>query len=114
MMVTYDGRVAMCCSDWGAMHPIGYISNECFKDEDGDKKLVIDRINNNKKGFELMKNVKLPPKFNNPSKNVQTLSEIWTGSEVERVRRFHGEGKLHKVTICKDCTFKDTYNWIGE
>jgi MoaA/NifB/PqqE/SkfB family radical SAM enzyme len=112
MMVTYDGRVAMCCSDWGAMHPIGYISSDSFEDEDADKKLVLSKINDKKKGFELMQNVKFPPKFNKPNKIIQTLSEIWIGSEVEKVRRFHEEGNMNQIAICKGCTFKDTYNWI--
>jgi len=112
MMVTYDGRVAMCCTDWGAMHPIGYITSDSFEDEDADKKLVLSRINEKKKGFELMQSVKMPPKFNKPKKIVQTLSRIWTGAEVERVRKLHGEGKVDEVSICRDCTFKDTYNWI--
>ena len=25
MLVTYDGRVSMCCYDWGSMHPVGYV-----------------------------------------------------------------------------------------
>ena len=113
MMVTYDGRVAMCCTDWGAMHPIGYVANNSFEDEDSDKRLVLNRINSKKKGFDLMQNVKMPPKFNKPNKVIQTLSEIWIGTEVERVRKLHGEGKVNDVVICKGCTFKDTYNWIS-
>jgi MoaA/NifB/PqqE/SkfB family radical SAM enzyme len=113
MLVTYDGRVAMCCTDWGAMHPVGYIANDCFDDEDADKRLVLDRINNNKKGFELMNNVKIPPKFNSPKKNISTLSEIWEGLEMESVRNLHKKGRINNVGICKECTFKDTYNWIS-
>jgi superfamily II helicase len=96
------------------MHPIGYISNASFEDEDADKRLVLDRINDNRKGFELMQKVVMPPKFNKPKKMIQSLSEIWTGSEVENVRRSHGEGNVNQVAICKGCTFKDTYNWISE
>ena len=113
MFVTYDGRVAMCCEDWGAMHPIGYVSNDSFKDEDADKNLVLDRINSGRKGFELMSEAILPPKHNKPKKVVQTLSEIWTGHEVETVRRAHGDNKANEISICKNCTFKDTYNWVS-
>jgi MoaA/NifB/PqqE/SkfB family radical SAM enzyme len=113
MFVTYDGRVAMCCEDWGAMHPIGYVSNDSFKDEDADKNLVLDRINSGRKGFELMSEAILPPKHNKPKKVVQTLSEIWTGHEVETVRRAHGNNKANEISICKNCTFKDTYNWVS-
>ena len=113
MFVTYDGRVAMCCEDWGAMHPIGYVSDESFKDEDADKKLVLDRIDSGRKGFELMSDVIMPPKHNNPKKIIQSLSQIWTGYEVEQVRRAHGENKANEISICKNCTFKDTYNWVS-
>ena len=103
----------MCCEDWGAMHPIGYVSNDSFKDEDADKNLVLDRINSGRKGFELMSEAILPPKHNKPKKVVQTLSEIWTGHEVETVRRAHGDNKANEISICKNCTFKDTYNWVS-
>ena len=53
----------------------------------------------------------MPPKFNQPKKVVQTLKEIWTGSEMMRVRRAHGKGNLESINICKKCSFKDTYNW---
>jgi len=94
IMVTYDGRAAMCCFDWGAMHPVGYVSSKCFSDEDADKRLILERIKNKRKGFSLMKNVVMPPKFNQPKKNIQTLKDIWTGKEMERVRKAHGAGKV--------------------
>ena len=114
MFVTYDGRVAMCCEDWGAMHPIGYVSNESFDDEDADKKLVLDRIESGRKGFELMNEAIMPPKHNQPKKIVQTLSEIWIGHEVSKIREAHGNDKANEISICKNCTFKDTYNWVSE
>ncbi len=112
MLVTYDGRVAMCCNDWGAMHPIGYVADNSFFDEDADKRLILDRVKEKKRGFELMQEVSLPPKFNKPVKKVETLSQIWTGKEVEKVRCAHGTGNVEEVNICKKCTFKDTYNWV--
>ena len=114
IMVTYDGRAAMCCFDWGAMHPVGYVSSKCFSDEDADKRLILERIKNKRKGFSLMKNVVMPPKFNQPKKNIQTLKDIWTGKEMERVRKAHGAGKVESIKICEKCTFKDTYSWIDE
>jgi len=113
MFVTYDGRVAMCCEDWGAMHPIGYVSDDSFSDEDADKQLVLNRIKSGRKGFELMQDVILPPKYNQPVKKVQTLAEIWTGNDVTKVREAHGNNKANEISICKNCTFKDTYSWIS-
>ena len=112
MLVTYDGRVAMCCYDWGAMHPIGYVSDDCFKDEDADKKLVMQRISDKRKGFDLLSEVAIPPKFNQPIKKIQTLKDIWIGEEVEKVRKTHACGQVDQVDICKKCPFKDTYNWV--
>ena len=40
MMVTYDGRVGMCCMDWGAKHNLGYLSDKGFNHKDEEKKLL--------------------------------------------------------------------------
>ena len=34
MLVTYDGRVGMCCHDWGAQHAVGYASEEAYTSQD--------------------------------------------------------------------------------
>ena len=62
LMVTYSGRVGMCCHDWGARHGIGYLSEEAFKEEDA-KQDVVNKINKNQKGFQLLKNAINPKKF---------------------------------------------------
>ena len=67
LLVTYEGRVAMCCFDWGALYPVGYTNSHAFNnDTDYDK--VMENVNNNKKGFELLKNIKRYKNFNNPKK----------------------------------------------
>ena len=30
-MITFDGRVAMCCHDWGAQHCLGFIDKRAFE-----------------------------------------------------------------------------------
>ena len=110
-MVTYDGRVAMCCFDWGAMHTIGYVDDMSFKDLDQDKKDVLNKVENKHKGFELMSFIKMPPKFNVPEKKVSTLIEIWTGKELEKVHQKHAMNLVNDIKICKGCSFKDTYEW---
>ena len=30
MMVTYDGKVGMCCNDWGAQYNLGYLNELGF------------------------------------------------------------------------------------
>ncbi len=110
MLITYDGRVSMCCYDWGSMHPIGYVSNDTFKDDEKDYKDVLDKSQKKKKGFEMM-NLELPPKFNSPERKIETISEIWNGYEIEKVRQLHLKKKVNDVTICKKCPFKETYEW---
>ena len=110
MLVTYDGRVSMCCYDWGSMHPIGFVSDDTFHDDEKDYKDVIDKSKKNKKGFEMM-NLELPAKYNLPVKSVQTIKEIWNGQEIEKVRQLHLKKKVNDVKICKKCPFKETYDW---
>ena len=75
MMVTYEGRVGMCCYDWGAAHPVGYLKHEAYQNEAVYDKIV-ERSNNGDKGFELLSNVKKSKIFNKPSEKIQTLSMI--------------------------------------
>ena len=110
LMVTYDGRVGMCCHDWGAQHGIGFVDQKAFN----NKKTVLDidnKIKNKKKGFELLFNAKKPMSFNEPEHKVESLKEIWTGNELNKVRRSHYNQKVDEVPVCKGCTFKDTYEW---
>jgi MoaA/NifB/PqqE/SkfB family radical SAM enzyme len=113
LMVTYDGRVSMCCYDWGSMHPVGFISDKPFGDPHKDKYIVIKSINESKKGFDLMSGVKLPPVFNKPLEKISSLKDIWNGMEINKVRQSHIEGNIDKIEVCKGCSFKDTYEWIN-
>jgi len=110
LMITYNGRVGMCCHDWGAQHGIGYVSKDAF-DEDKKFNEVLDRIKVKKKGFELMPNAKLPTKFNEPEKTVNKIEHIWRGKELNNVRSAHENDKVNSIEVCKNCTFKDTYDW---
>ena len=40
LMVTYDGKVGMCCLDWGAKHNLGYLSNKGFTSKIEEKKII--------------------------------------------------------------------------
>jgi MoaA/NifB/PqqE/SkfB family radical SAM enzyme len=110
LMITYDGRVGMCCHDWGAQHGIGFIDEKAFD----NSKIVSDlekKIKERKKGFELLNNAVKPKSFNEPVKKVQTLEQIWGGEELNKVRKDHYNRKVNSVDVCKECTFKDTYSW---
>jgi len=110
LMITYDGRVAMCCLDWGAQHCLGYIDKSAF---DIDKTIndLEKKIKSNKKGFELLKDAERPKKFKEPSKRLTTLKEIWGGDELNEIRQIHKKKKLNDIAICKNCDFTDTYEW---
>ena len=110
MLVTYDGRVSMCCYDWGSMHPVGYVDSLAINTGDKEFEKVKKQADEKKKGFELM-NLEIPKKFNDPEKKISTLKEIWNGIEINKVREMHLNNKLEEVTICKKCPFKDTYSW---
>ena len=110
LMVTYSGRVGMCCHDWGASHGIGFLSEDAHQEEE-HKKAVVEKIKNNQKGFELLKEAKKLKNFNEPSSKIQSLEGIWNGQELKKVRNKHMDFKIDEVPICKNCTFKDTYNW---
>lgn len=110
LMITYDGRVAMCCMDWGAQHCIGYIDNRAIDYEKTIKDLK-DKIEKNKFGFELLKKAKLPSKYNEPKFQIKKIIEIWNGDEINKVRVNHAKKNINKINICKKCDFKDTYEW---
>jgi len=111
LMLTFDGRVGMCCHDWGAQHGVGFVDSMAF-DQSKLTNEVQKKINNNSKGFELLKNAKKPKNYNEPSHKVESLNDIWNGKEISKVRIDHLNGNVNKVDVCKDCTFKDTYDWI--
>ena len=110
LMVSYDGSVSMCCYDWGSMHPVGYVDDLVFRLGDGEYAKVRKKADSKLRGFEMMK-LKMPPRYNKPEKVVQTLSEIWVGNEIDKVRHSHVQGHLEDVAICRICPFKETYQW---
>ena len=101
----------MCCYDWGATYPVGY-TNEKALNNLNDYQNILDNVKNDKKGFELLKSVKMPKQYNNPEKKISTLFEIWHGKETNKVRDKHIENKGEEINICKNCSFKDVYEWI--
>lgn len=110
LMITYDGRVAMCCMDWGAQHCIGYVDKSGYNIKKTLDDLK-DKIDKNKKGFELLKNAKYPSNHNSPEKKVENLNQIWFGKEINKIRNLHKKTNLDSINICKKCDFTDTYKW---
>lgn len=112
LMVTYDGRVSMCCYDWGSMYTVGYVSDKCFNDINYDKYSVLNSIKKQKKAFKDLNRAVMPPQLNLPKMEVKSLVEIWNGEEISEVRLKHALGHSDDINICSSCTFKDTYDWI--
>jgi MoaA/NifB/PqqE/SkfB family radical SAM enzyme len=111
LLVTYDGRAGMCCYDWGAQHPVGYADKLAIELGENEYSRVLERAKAGAKGFIPLKAVGMPRHYNTPASVVQSLSEIWTGSEIDAVRTAHVEGRGGDVAICKTCPFKETYRW---
>lgn len=112
LMITYDGRVGMCCYDWGSKHPVGFVDDSSFAQPDAPYEDIILRVKNDDKGFELLKDVKMPKTYNYPKTEVSTIKELWVGSEINKVRELHQNGRVDDVNICNGCTFKDTFHWV--
>ncbi len=110
LMVTYNGKVGMCCVDWGATHNLGYVNESGYASKKDEEK-IIESVKKNKKGFELLANVKMPKEFNSPEKKLNNLKELWDGDELNKVRKAHLEIKPEEIEICKNCQNKDTYAW---
>jgi MoaA/NifB/PqqE/SkfB family radical SAM enzyme len=110
LMVTYDGKVGMCCHDWGAQHCVGFLDEKAFN-EDNELAKLEKSILENKKGFELLKKTRMPNKFNIPDKKISDLEKIWNGEELSRIRTCHSQNKVSGLDVCLKCTFKDTYDW---
>ena len=110
LLITYDGRVSMCCYDWGAMHPVGYVSELGLKLNNKHYEEVKENILNKKKGFDMML-PEIPKIYSYPEKKVQSLAEIWNGKEINKIREAHINNDYSKNEICKKCTFKETFSW---
>ena len=49
----------------------------------------------------------------NHYKKIETLNEIWTGKEINKIRNLHKKKDLDSIPICRNCDFtKDTYSWV--
>ncbi len=110
VLTTYDGKVGMCCYDWGATHTVGYLDPLGIKNGHKEYKSVKDKADNKTKGFQMM-NLELPKKNNLPSPETLTIKEIWHGKDINEVREAHIKNKAENIPICKKCPFKETYKW---
>ena len=110
VLSTYDGKVGMCCYDWGATHTVGYLDKLGIANGNEEYLKVKKKADNKEKGFEMMK-LKMPKSYNSPKKVVKSLKDIWFGDEINKVRKAHINNKVENINICKACPFKETYKW---
>jgi len=113
LMISYDGRVSMCCYDWGISYPVGYVDDRAFQNDDRDSLDVIEKARKKSKGYELLENVRMPERHILIPQKIQTLDEIWNGDVINHLRKMHLENRVSDVPVCRRCTFKDTYTWIN-
>ena len=111
MLVTYDGRVGMCCYDWGAKHPVGYVSSYAWEKGKKDLQKTMELAGSGTKSYERLNNIQYPVIYNGPEHHIEGLREIWEGAEISRVREAHARNCHEEIEICKCCLFKDTYQW---
>lgn len=111
VLVTYDGRVGMCCYDWGAKHPVGYVSEKAWITGTKDIEKTASLIKSESPSFSLLKNAAVPRVYNEPALKKEPLAKIWEGNEINEVREAHCQGKHADIEICGSCPFKDTYQW---
>ena len=110
ILSTYDGKIGMCCYDWGATHTVGYVDNLGIINGDKEYLEVKKKADKKTKGFEMMK-LDMPKKNNMPEKKVEQIDEIWHGEEINKVRKAQLDGTVSNINICKSCPFKETYKW---
>ena len=113
MLVTYDGRVSMCCYDWGSQYPIGYVDTQAIETGEREYEKILEKVATGAKGFEMMSGAVMPEKMNEPEPVVRTLREIWHGADITHVRRKHVCGEGGTVSACRRCTFRETYAWLA-
>lgn len=111
LLVTYDGRVAMCCYDWGAQHPVGYVDALALELKESETDAVLSKAREGAKGFAIMDRVEAPRVYHRPPPVVRTLADIWHGTDIDAVRRHHIEGSADELEVCRTCQFKETFHW---
>jgi len=59
-----------------------------------------------------LSNIKIPKDYNNPEKKISSLSDLWYGGEIDKIRKKHISNQSEEIEICKNCTTKDIFDWV--
>ena len=69
------------------------------------------KVQNKENGFELLKDIKLKYLM---IQKVSTLSKIWNGENLNKVRNNHINNRVDQIQICKGCNSRDTFEWVNK
>ncbi len=112
LVVTYDGRVHMCCYDWAGAHTIGFLAEQAFDQTKKDVQTVMNKARRAARGYEGLSDVAAPhPEFE-PARRITPLADIWNSDHLNRIRSKHVTGRIDALPLCRNCNFRDTYTWI--
>lgn len=110
LLITYDGRVSMCCYDWGAKHTIACLK-DLPRDPNYDKDEPMEKSKNSSRSFKNLQSIELPKQYVKFPNKAMSLKQAWNSKTIQTVRRLHTCGKVDALDICSNCSFKDTYDW---
>ena len=65
-----------------------------------------------RKTTKINKNAIKPKELNSPDKKIKNLKELWNSKELNNIRSLHKQNRNDEIEICKNCSFKDTYDWV--
>ena len=102
LVITYDGRVHMCCYDWAGAHTIGFVDERAYTSGDHALKEAVARSSTVSAVSE---------RIFEPEYKVQHLNDIWNSDHLQSIRHTHCQGTIQQLAPCRDCNFRDTYTW---
>ena len=54
LLITYDGKVSMCCYDWGVEHSVGFVDDLAINNGTIEYDKILEKSQKKVKSFELM------------------------------------------------------------
>ncbi|MFQ5713591.1 MAG: radical SAM/SPASM domain-containing protein [Candidatus Scalinduaceae bacterium] len=111
LLVSYDGRVSMCCYDWENNYVVGLVCDRAIKNGNKDYVTVLNKANKGSKGYEKMRNISMTERCETIPKEIKTLKQIWDSPTLNNIREKHVTGRVNTVQVCKNCNNKETFKW---
>jgi len=111
LIVTYDGRVHMCCYDWAGEHTIGFLTEAAFSRGRRDIEEVMRKTEEKAKGYDMLGPLSVPVASYEAEHRVSDLASLWQSPHLQEIRELHVTGRMEEIAVCRRCTFRDTYLW---